>query len=499
MKMECDVLILGSGVGGSILAAALAKSGCHVGLVDTVPHPRFAIGESSTPLADRKLLEIAQQYSLPELIPLTTYGRWKQTYPKLTCGLKRGFSYFGHSRDADFDSSQQLLAAASLSDSESDTHWLRSDVDTFLFELANKSGARSFVVPEYQLALDGSRWHLHSGTDPSVDLASPFIVDATGAAGVVPRFLKVEQFNRPLEFQPSATFAHFANLPTVESLLHEMGVDTKRHPFPCDAAAVHHVLEGGWMWQLRFDDGTCSVGIMSIADHGGANFGDVWERTISRYPLLNRQFQNAEIVRPEGGLRHSAAVRRLFRTAAGSSWAAMPATAGFVDPLHSTGIAHTLFGVQRLLHILAGPVNQRTEQLQRYSDRTIHELDHIGRLVDGCYAALPSFRLWKDWCMVYFTAATSAEQDATGSFLNADDPNFQAMLQAARHKLQTIIDRGAGDAACGDFELWLKDAIDPYNTVGLMDPRYDDMYDRTAAPPLHLPASPPLATDLHSQ
>ena len=46
------IMIIGSGFGGSILAAILAKAGIRVMLVDHQSHPRFAIGESSTPTAN---------------------------------------------------------------------------------------------------------------------------------------------------------------------------------------------------------------------------------------------------------------------------------------------------------------------------------------------------------------------------------------------------------------------------------------------------------------
>ena len=45
------ILIIGSGFSGSLLATILAKSGVKVILIDRQSHPRFAIGESSTPTA----------------------------------------------------------------------------------------------------------------------------------------------------------------------------------------------------------------------------------------------------------------------------------------------------------------------------------------------------------------------------------------------------------------------------------------------------------------
>ncbi|MCA9139032.1 MAG: NAD(P)-binding protein, partial [Planctomycetales bacterium] len=99
MSLRFDVAIIGSGFSGSILARILAMHGRRVCLIDAATHPRFAIGESSTPIADWMLRRIGQQYGLDDLVALSTYGTWQQSRPELACGLKRGFSYFDHRMD----------------------------------------------------------------------------------------------------------------------------------------------------------------------------------------------------------------------------------------------------------------------------------------------------------------------------------------------------------------------------------------------------------------
>ncbi len=67
MKKHADVAIIGSGFSGSILAWILAKQGMRVALIDAATHPRFAIGESSTPIADMLLRRLGHTYQ-PERI-----------------------------------------------------------------------------------------------------------------------------------------------------------------------------------------------------------------------------------------------------------------------------------------------------------------------------------------------------------------------------------------------------------------------------------------------
>src|SRR5207302_1106526 len=107
-------------------------------------HPRFAIGESSTPLANLLLEDLATRYDLPRLLPLAKWGSWQRAYPHIACGLKRGFTFYRHRPGQPFESapdrSDQLLVAASPADHIADTHWYRADVDHFLVKEAQTIG-----------------------------------------------------------------------------------------------------------------------------------------------------------------------------------------------------------------------------------------------------------------------------------------------------------------------------------------------------------------------
>ncbi len=64
MHHDVDVVVLGSGFSGSLLAQILGRTGRSVALLDNHGHPRFAIGESSTPAANLILKELADRYDL---------------------------------------------------------------------------------------------------------------------------------------------------------------------------------------------------------------------------------------------------------------------------------------------------------------------------------------------------------------------------------------------------------------------------------------------------
>src|SRR4029079_11871979 len=91
-----DLAIVGSGFGGALTALVARSLGLRPILLERGVHPRFAIGESSTPMSNILLETIAREYELPRVLPLARYGTWKRAYPEVGVGPKRGFSFYGH-------------------------------------------------------------------------------------------------------------------------------------------------------------------------------------------------------------------------------------------------------------------------------------------------------------------------------------------------------------------------------------------------------------------
>ncbi|MDA1230083.1 MAG: tryptophan 7-halogenase [Planctomycetota bacterium] len=347
-------------------------------------------------------------------------------------------------------------------------------------------------------------------------IQAPLLIDATGSPNGVLKFLNVPDQTHLLKTNSRSVFAHFTSAITCETLLQESMIDIGSFPYRCDDAAVHQVVPDGWMWQLRFDDNSLSAGFMiderPAAHRVSQKFAtpqDEWDWRIARSPFLSRQFGTARILRPASGLQSTQRIQRLAGQGAGHNWAAIANTVGFIDPLHSTGIAHTLFSVSRLADILLSgcELATRKKRLQDYSDNLIAEIRLVDELVEGCYEAIPSFELWCQWGMLYFAVATSMEQvPATRigdvSFLRTNDAVFRAMLREARERLSQVRMSGtslasgrdqktrplkqlpsASASPLNDFFDWLKSAIEPWNQVGLFHDSCNNLYSNTAAPP----------------
>lgn len=241
------------------------------------------------------------------------------------------------------------------------------------------------------------------------------------------------------------------------------------------------------MWQLRFNDETVSAGFvqdLNRSERPNLSASAEWESWLRRYPSVGEQYANAKIVRPEGGLRSTGRLQRKLARAAGAWWAMLPNTAGFIDALHSSGIAHTLCGIERLARILIRSLGRddMESQLREYERCLLAEVELIDLLVSGCFAAMGDFRRFATASMLYFAAATSYERARLASlgefrpaFLLADDERWLAVVRRMCERLRE---------ACSieQFEREMVEAIRPFNIVGLCDPSLQNMYRHSALP-----------------
>lgn len=492
-----DVAVLGAGFGGCLTALILNRIGLKTIVVERGAHPRFAIGESSTPIADFVLRDLCRKYDLPRLEPLTSYGAWQEHYPEIVCGIKRGFSYFRHEQGKLFepreDHANELLVAASNSDALSDTHWLRSDVDAFFADEVKHAGIELLENTEIaELASESNNgWKLRGKQfDEDVSIRCRFLIDATGNGNALARALQIPVRREGFQTHSRAIYGHFTGVTPWHDYMRERGGHLEEHPYYCDHAAVHHLFDEGWMWQLRFNNGVTSAGFVLDAAKRPLDMSlspeEEWKSLLEQSPALSEQFEDALLVAPEGGLQRTGRLQRQVSQAAGANWAMLPNTVGFIDPLHSTGIAHTLCGIERLAEILERSWNtdELKSELKQYEETVFRELDLIDRLVGGCYETLDDFRKFTAYSMLYFAAATTFENQRAssgryhrpygGAFLRANDEVYCGVVRSVWEQLRQ-------ETTVSEFEEFVAEAIEPFNIAGLCDPSVQNMYRYTAA------------------
>ncbi|AXJ01435.1 FADH2 O2-dependent halogenase [Cyclonatronum proteinivorum] len=496
---HAGIVVAGAGFGGSLLSIILKQQGHDVLLLERSTHPRFTIGESSTPIADMILRDLAQTYGLEWLTPLSRYGSWKESYPELRVGLKRGFSYYFHEPDKPFSDdtrhARSLLVAASNSDESSDTQWYRPDFDAFLVQKAVEEGVAYYDQTEITRVLDngpGHPWYLSLRSGKRThELSADFIIDATGA-DQLSRLLGVKPADYAFHTSSAAVFSHVTNVPEWHSYLQEQGISgTDTYPFHPDHAALHHLIDEGWLWMLRFSDGLLSAGFMlSWEDQKQLvrkSNHKLVQHLFQQYPSLNALFDGAEIAQLPGKWLKTKPLQRMSQNAAGSGFALLPHSAGFVDPMHSTGIAITLCAIEKLALLFREAKPGETVNsyaLDAYSISIMRELQLIDVLVAGCYKTRRNPDLFEAWLSCYFTCSISYEQarlkgERPASFLNAMEQPVSSMIYEAWEHLLQLEKEGFPDAACHAFIEAMRRRIQPWNIAGLLTPN-QKMYAHTA-------------------
>jgi tetracycline 7-halogenase / FADH2 O2-dependent halogenase len=461
-----DFLVIGSGFGGSIMSMVLRRLGRSVTMVEQGRHPRFAIGESSTPFSNLLLEKLAEDYNLPFLKNLSEWGLWRKHFPELSVGLKRGFTFFHHASGPAFDfrdRSSQLLVAASPSDRVADTHWYRPELDHFLVRKAVELGTEYSDQTVIQaISQENSTWKVTTaGASGLRTISASFIIDASGSNGILAKYFPITT-SKPSKTMPptSGVWAHFRGVPRLsETYAALWEVET---PYPVDDAAVHHVFPGGWMWVLKFNNGITSAGAAFSAEAGicGDEPSAVWSEVLQRVPALREQFRSSRAITPFHNSRQLSFARS---EVAGSNWALLPATAGFVDPLLSTGFALNLLGVSRLGKVF----ESGSTELNSYMESTHGEIEAVADLVSALYAKMGKFQEFRLLTLLYFAAMSFSEtawrlgkQQLASGFLLGNDEIF------TRERRRLCAAARAGEPISREE---IRNAISRYDVAGLSD------------------------------
>lgn len=461
MAKKCAVAIVGSGFSGSILARVLATQGHRVELIERGRHPRFAIGESTTPLANLALERLSRRYGLADCYHLAAHGRWLERYPEVMRGLKRGFTFYRHHPGEPFANrgfdSERLLVAASPSDDIADNHWLRADVDHHFVREAVAAGV------DYRDNVEL--------TDDSIMDRVDFVIDASGPGGFLARQLSIPSGLARTRTRSALVFSHFDGV----KLMPEVVPGLPEGPYPDDWAAVHHIVDGGWMYALRFDNGVTSAGfalspggLAAVTRSPDPDPRELWRVLLECYPTIGAAFADATPTRP---IAFRSRIQHRLTRATGKRWALMPHSYAFVDPLFSTGIAWSFRAIERLALCFEDGLPSEKD-LARYEKLLSAEADQIDCLVAGAYEAMARFDWFAAQALIYFATVSYAEvrqrlvkADPWDGFLGVGDAVLEPLPRASLRRLRRK-----------DFVEWVAAAIAPRNIAGFADPAAHNLY-----------------------
>jgi tetracycline 7-halogenase / FADH2 O2-dependent halogenase len=481
MKTDFDLAILGSGFGGSMVAMIARQLGLSVLMLEKARHPRFIIGESTTPLANLIWADLTRYYDLHELAPFAKWGSWQEQHPQIPVGLKRGFTFLQHLTEQPFLAEQerhnQLLVAASRFDAEADTHWYRPAFDAHLVECACRRNVEFIdrvLVNEVTFAGDTVRVAFqHDAREHHV--RARFVLDATGPRGALCGLLGLPE--QPPARMPATQglYTHFRNVHRWDALHPE----SETPPYPVDDAALHHVFAEGWIWVLRFNNGITSAGVAcrdDLAQRLRLQEGTAaWHRLLQRLPSVRDQFADATVEFP---FVHASQLSFRAETTAGARWALLPSAAGFIDPLLSTGFPLTLLGVERLARILEQDWGRPRfeDHLRDYGAQTRLELDRAEELIAALYATMPDFPLFARLALLYFAAAAFTEkarrrrqpQAAGHVFLLGEHPSFgPGLLKVCRRAVELYATGAPAPAVRQELREQIHAVLAPVDFGGL--------------------------------
>jgi len=406
-QTQVDVVVLGSGIGGSTVAAILARQGLRTAVVDSALHPRFALGESTVGETSFLMRILAARYDVPEL-GLASTNRGLEAQVSRRCGVKRNFGFVYQREGRGHASGEVTQCNVSDGPFGPEAHLMRADLDQYLFEAAKRYGALAHEGVKVEgVAFDDGGVDVRLSTGQG--LRAAYVVDATGRNSVLAKQFGLREEPSRFRTRSRTIFTHMRNVLPYD----QVDKETKQ-PTPWHEGTLHHIFDGGWMWVIPFDNRAgsesdlVSVGLnldsVRFPKQAGVTAEEEWQAFLRSQPGIAGQFGRAEAAFPwvsTGQTQFSSS-----RTA-GDRWMLMSHAAGAVDALFSRGMANTMAVIEAFVPRFLEAHAARDYRAGRFAsvDRLSQTvLDNNDKLVAGSYIAFRDFDLWRAWSKMWFLA-----------------------------------------------------------------------------------------------
>ena len=360
-----DVAVIGGGPAGAAVATLLQRQGHRCLILESSQFPRYHIGES--------------------LIPHT-----HATFDRLGLLPKLRKSHFPVKHSVRFVAPSGAEATpfyfSETINGERAHTWQveRSEFDQLCLDNARDSG----VDIRMQTRVTGVNFEgdqavgvrAQSDGNTPYDISARVVVDASGRATIIGRQLGLKTDVPGLDKASIWTFYQGGQ--------RGEGIDAGE-------TTVFMIPERGWFWYIPLPDDIISVGI--VADPGylfrdSSRFEDVFPPEVERCQALSEWLTDAHPIGPVRGIRRLA---YLNRQVVGNGWVMVGDSAGFLDPVYSSGLFLALASGELAadcIHEALLADNLSAKKLGTFVQPLWEGVEVIYRLIRAFYEPTFSFR-----------------------------------------------------------------------------------------------------------
>src|SRR5580658_2488418 len=433
---QYEVMILGSGLGGAMLAAILAKAGLSVLLVEGETHPRFTIGEATTPDTNFRLKLLGLKYDVPEITNLSTFHELRDNVGA-SSGSKRAFSFLYHHEGQEqnpLESHQYPTLAPPMGP---DCHFFRQDTDAYMMAAAVRYGAtirQQTRIVDFEVKGDVARLVSNKGEV----FTGSYLVDATGMKSVLAHKFDLRDNTTNYLTNSRAIFTHMVNVEHYDNVGHSR--EEYKLKYPLSQSTLHHIFEGGWMWVIPFNNHAdavnplCSVGLVLNREKHPETGMDPEEEFFSfvrRFPGMAKQFAKAKAVR---NWTSSGRIQYGCTQLTGHRYCLLSHAAGFIDPLFSSGLVLTTATVDLIAQQLFRSFETNdfsVENYQHINEFFQSNVQFFDRVVGNSFLSFQDCELWDAWFRVWVVGLLIGTELNGKMFVRYLETGDKAILEAS--------------------------------------------------------------------